>query len=193
MDAEEAREKVLEALIDLYNECGLKFTMSGLAKKLGMSKKTLYVLFESKEDLLSQMVDYCFASVKESETQALTAPGLDTAERIRALLGAFPERLKGVNLENLYVLRDTYPKIYRKVEERLENGWEPTIQLLEQGIQEGCVRPFSIPLFKMMYESALEQFFKRDILKKCGMSYNEGLKEITDLLLDGILVRTNDK
>ena len=193
MNEDEIRKKVLEGLIDLYNECGLKFTMSGLAGKLGMSKRTLYVLFDSKEDLLSQMVDYCFASVKESEAKALAAPGLDTPGRIKALLGAFPERLNGVNLENLYVLRDAYPKIYRKVEEHLESGWEPTIRLLEQGMREGSVRPFPIPVFKMMYESALEQFFKRDILKSSGMTYREGLQQVTDLLVNGILVHAEQK
>jgi AcrR family transcriptional regulator len=192
VDTEDTKRKVLRAVIDLFNEYGLKFTMNSLARKLGMSKKTLYVLFENKEDLLNQMVDYCFASVKESEAQALTAPGLDTPGRIRALLGAFPEQLKGVNLENLYVLRETYPKIYARVEQYLESGWEPTIRLLEEGIAEGYVRPVSIPLFKMMYESALEQFFRRDVLKKNGMTYREGLQAVTDLLVDGILIHPED-
>ncbi|MDD6788779.1 MAG: TetR/AcrR family transcriptional regulator [Lachnospira sp.] len=193
MDTEDTKRKVLMAVIDLFNEYGLKFTMNSLARKLGMSKKTLYVLFESKEDLLNQMVDYCFASVKESEAAALAEPGLDTPGRIRALLAAFPEQLQGVSLENLYVLRETYPKIYTRVEQYLENGWEPTIRLLEQGIAEGSVRPFSIPMFKMMYELALEQFFRRDILKKNAMTYREGLQEVTDLLVDGILAHPEEK
>jgi AcrR family transcriptional regulator len=192
VDTEDTKRKVLRAVIDLFNEYGLKFTMNSLARKLGMSKKTLYVLFDSKEDLLNQMVDSCFASVKESEAKVLAAPDLDTPGRIRALLGAFPEQLQGVNLENLYVLRETYPKIYTRVEQYLESGWEPTIRLLEQGIAEGCVRPFSIPLLKMMYESALEQFFRRDILKKNAMTYREGLQEVTDLLVDGILVHPGE-
>ena len=37
----------------------------------------------------------------------------------------------------LYQLKEKYPEIYHQVEVRLETGWETTIALLEQGMQEG--------------------------------------------------------
>mgnify|MGYP000429396910 CR=1 FL=1 len=45
------------------------------------------------------------------------------------------------------------------MEVRLETGWETTIALLEQGMQEGVIRPVRIPILKMMLEASLEQFF----------------------------------
>lgn len=47
-DENEIKVKIIEASIDEINENGLKFTMDKLAKRLVMSKKTIYKYFENK-------------------------------------------------------------------------------------------------------------------------------------------------
>ena len=39
------KERIMEATIDEFNEKGVKFTMDDLAKRLTMSKKTIYKVF----------------------------------------------------------------------------------------------------------------------------------------------------
>ena len=68
---DEARGKCIRQTIDLCSNYGFDFTMSQLASQLGMSKKTLYLLFDSKEELLLATVDFMFDTVKVSETQVL--------------------------------------------------------------------------------------------------------------------------
>lgn len=185
----ELREEILEGTIQAFNKKGLKFTMDDLAKILKMSKKTIYTVFRDKEELFLAMVDYLFDSIKESERQVLEDDGLSTLEKIRAIMGVMPEGYKEVDFRQLYLLKDKYPVIYRQVEKRLETGWETTIALLEQGMREGVVRPVRIPILKMMMESALEQFFQRDILLQHQISYYEALEEVVCILVDGIRVR----
>lgn len=98
-----------------------------------------------------------------------------------------PQSYTTLDFEKLYLLRNKYPKVYKKVEDRLETGWEQTILLLEQGKKEGCVRDISIPILKMMLEASLEQFFQRDVLVRNGISYQEGLRHVVDILVDGIV------
>lgn len=50
--------------LSYLSDKGLKFTMADLAKSLGMSKKTIYSFFETKEALLNDVVDYAFRSGK---------------------------------------------------------------------------------------------------------------------------------
>lgn len=111
---------------------------------------------------------------------------LSTVEKIRAILGVMPDSYKDINFAKLYLLKEKYPEIYTRVEQRLEGGWEMTMGLLEQGIKEGCIRPVNLSIFKLMMEAALEQFFQRDILVNSGLSYTEGLSEVVGILLDGI-------
>ena len=114
---------------------------------------------------------------------------LTTVEKIRKILGVLPDSYKNVDLGQLYILREKYPDIYVKVEERLETGWDQTISLIEQGIKEGVVRPVNIKLVKMMFEASIEQFFSRDILVKNGIGYLDALNEVVSIIVDGIASR----
>ncbi|MGN0428239.1 MAG: TetR/AcrR family transcriptional regulator [Agathobacter sp.] len=183
------KEKILEATIKVFNQKGLKFTMDDIAKELSMSKKTIYTVFSDKDSLFGEMVDYCFDKIKESEARILSADDLSTVEKIRKILGVLPESYADIDFRQLYLLKDKYPKIYRKVEERLESGWEGTIALLNQGMEEGVIRPVNVFLVKTMLEATLEQFFQRDILIANQISYKNALDEVVGIITDGITAR----
>lgn len=178
--------QILNGTLQVFNKKGLKFTMDDIARELNMSKKTIYTVFRDKEELFLTMVDYLFDSIKVSEQQVMLDPNLTTLEKIEKILGVMPESYDGIDFRQLYLLKERYPDIYRKVENRLETGWETTISLLEQGIQEGVIRPICIPILKTMLEASLEHFFQRDILMQCEISYHEALHEVVKILMTGI-------
>ena len=180
------RENILESTLLVFNQKGLKFTMDDIAREMSISKKTIYTVFNDKEELFLASVDYMFDSIKEAEQSILDDPTLSTVEKIRAVLGVLPDGYRDVDIRQLYVLKDKYPKIYGKVEQRLESGWEKTIALIEQGMKEGVIRQVSISIVKVMLEATLEQFFQRDILVRSGMTYQEALTEVVNILMDGM-------
>lgn len=182
------KEEILKGTILIFNEKGLKFTMDDIAERLKISKKTLYKVFDDKEDLFLTMVDYMFDTIKESEREVIEDEDLSTVEKIHKILGVLPEGYKDVDLRQLYLLKDKYPKIYKQVELRLETGWDMTIELIERGITEGCIQPIKIPILKMMLEASVEQFFQRDILIQNKISYQDALSEVVDILMEGIKV-----
>jgi AcrR family transcriptional regulator len=185
----EAKEKILDAAIKVFNVKGLKFTMDDIASELSMSKKTIYTVFRGKEELFFEMVDYCFDKIKESENAVVSRNDLGTEEKIRLILGVLPDGYRDIDFGKLYSLKNDYPDIYKKVEERLETGWENTFMLISRGIEEGVIRPINTIIFKTMFEAALEQFFQRDILVANHISYSEALDEVVEILLDGITVK----
>ena len=182
------RESILEGTIAVFNQKGLKFTMDDIARQLGMSKKTIYTVFDDKESLFLDMVDYLFDSIKESERQVVEDDNLDTLEKVRRIMSVLPERYKNIDFRQLYPLREKYPSTYAKVQKRLETGWEMTIGLLEQGMAEGVLRPVEIPLVKLMLEAALERFFQCDVLLQNNITYRGALEQVVDILVDGIAV-----
>ena len=189
IEKEELRKMILEGTIEVYGEKGVRFTMDDLARHLSMSKKTIYTVFREKNDLLLDLVDYMFDSIKRCERAILEDASLSTLEKIRKLLGVIPDNYENVDFSQLSVLKDKYPSIYHRVQYRLEHDWEDTIRLLEQGMEEGVIRPFKIPILKVMLEASLEQFFQQDVLKKSQMTYQQGLSEVVEILVNGIAVR----
>jgi hypothetical protein len=73
--------------------------------------------------------------------------------------------------------------------ERLENGWEDTISLIEQGIMEGTIRNISIPTVKLMFESTIEKYLSSDVLLKENVDYQAGLASMIDILMYGLNAR----
>ncbi len=180
------REKIINAAIDEFREKGLKFTMDDVTKRLSISKKTIYTVFKDKEEMLLAVADYCFTDIKKSEQELLQNPDLDIVEKIKRIMVVMPDRYQNIGLNNLYQLKDKYPGIYKKVETYLETDWDGTISLLEQGMNEGKIRPVSIPLVKAMVESTISHFFASDVLIHNGISYEQGLSEMIDIIMKGI-------
>lgn len=186
------KEQILKTTLLIFNDKGLKFTMDDIAEQLKISKKTLYKVFDDKEALFLAMVDYMFDTIKASERAVVEDNSLSTVEKIHKILGVLPEGYKEIDLRQLYLLKDKYPKIYKQVELRLETGWEITIELIEQGIAEGCIQPIRIPILKMMLEASLEQFFQRDILIQNKISYQDALEEVVNILMEGIKIHKQE-
>ena len=91
-----------------------------------------------------------------------------------------------MNFQQILTLGEKYPPLYQKILTRLENNWEMTIELLEEGKKKGLLRNFSIPIFQSMYEATIEHFLSRSVLHENKLTYQEALNEVVEIMLDGI-------
>lgn len=187
MNLSELRITIVEATIQEFNEKGLKFTMDDIAKRLSMSKKTIYTVFRDKNALAVFMIDYIFDSIKESERQVLADDSLSTVEKLRKSLLIMPDKYRNINLQTVGMLKEKYPELYQKVAEKIETDWEPTLQLFEEGVKEGKIKNVSPVIFKSMVESTLEHFFSSTVLSEHGISYEEALSQVLKIVMEGIL------
>ena len=190
---DDPQKRCIRETIALCSSQGLDFTMSELAARLGMSKKTLYVLFESKEALLLATVDSMFDEVKVSEAQILARQDLSLAEKIRRLVVVLPDSYQTLDWTRLQGVEEKHPVVYRRIRQRLETGWEPTLDLLRQGVEQGVLRPFEPGLFRAVVEGAIEHFLSSDALEREGLGYVQAMDGMMDLLLEGILTRREEK
>jgi len=183
------RNALIEGTIKVFSEKGIKFTMDDVAACMGMSKKTIYKIFPNKKALMMAAIDYGFDAIKAEERAIYDNPDLTTSEKIRKILGAMPESYRNLDFREIVAARAKFPDMYARIEERLETGWELTISLLEQGMREGSIRKIDIPVFKTIFEAALEHFLTRDVLGLNNITYDAALSELCDVLMQGIEVR----
>ena len=190
---DQARQKCIDGAIQLCSSQGLDFTMSQLAAQLGMSKKTLYVLFDSKEALLLAAVDAMFDAVKADEAKILARQDLSLADKVRQLVVVLPDSYKNLDWSRLQGVEEKYPAVYGRIRQRLESEWEPTLELLRQGMEQGELRPFQPGLLRAVVEGAMEHFLSSDALQREGIGYVQALDGMMDLLMEGILAKGDDK
>lgn len=184
----ELEEKIINTAIDTFAENGLKFTMDDIAKRMHISKKTIYAVYKTKEEMLLSVVDYCFADIKANEQRLAADDSLDIVEKIKQVMIVIPDRYKGIGLSNLFGLKDKFPNVYKKVEHYLATDWDGTIALLEQGMKEGKIKTVSIPILKTAFESTIESFMTGDVLVTNNISYEDAMQELINMLIDGIRV-----
>ena len=82
--------KIINATIDIFREKGVKFTMDDIANKLGVSKRTLYENIDSKETLLSLLVDEVFDSIKHQGQEIIEDDSIEDLEKLKRLLTIIP-------------------------------------------------------------------------------------------------------
>ncbi len=178
--------RIIEGAIKVINQKGLKYTMDDVARALHMSKKTIYKAFSSKEDLLIALADYVFGYVEKSMRKVREDPTLTTREKIDKALRVPPEAYQKVDLRHLNELRDKYPAVYEHVEARIQISTGLGHSVIEQGIKEGVIRPVSLPVTKFLYDAALTQFFKSEVLVENGITYTQAIDEVASIIMDGI-------
>ncbi len=180
------REKIIDAAIEAFTENGLKFTMNDLAKKLGISKKTIYTIFESKQDVLLGIGDRYAADFNQMQRELETDDSLGIAEKLEKLLLALPDNYHGIGLSRIYELAEKYPKPYRHLMNVVNQGWTLAEMYLKKGMEEGKFRQIYIPVVMAMIEGTVSRFLESDILYKNHLTYEQGKKEMVSILMKGI-------
>ena len=187
------KDKIIDAVIEEFNDKGLKFTMDDIARRLGISKRTLYTLVEDKEALFLEAVDTVFAAIKQSEREIVADPTMNVLEKLKRILIVMPERYKVIDFRQLYDLKNKFPRIYSKIENRLETDWDATFQIMEQAMEEGIIRRISIPVFKAMFTGTIEHYLSRSLLLDREIPYEDAVAEMLDILIHGVIIQKNRK
>ncbi len=183
----EMREKIIDTAIEEFTKNGLKFTMNDVAKSLGISKKTIYTVFESKQDVLVAIADRYARDFTNMRTEIEQDDSLDTMEKLRRLFCAIPTKYYNIGLSRIFELAQKYPKQYKYLMEAVQQGWTLAEQYLERGIQEGNVRKdVSVPVVMAMIRGTVTCFMESDVLYKNGLTYEEGKEEMVQIIMKGI-------
>lgn len=183
----DVREEILSAATELFHEKGLHFTMDDVAAQLHRAKKTIYRFYPSKEDLLSGLLTYGFEQIQHTKEEILKSD-LPLEEKLAKVLVAFPDVYQKLDFSKLNELGEKYPKIAQDLRRHLEDGWEPIIALMEEGVAEGKIRPVNLKVFRLIATADLEYFVSSNELERAGVKYHEALDSMVDIFMKGLMV-----
>jgi AcrR family transcriptional regulator len=145
--------RILRAARDRLFTTGYQaLTMDALAHDLGMSKKTLYAHFASKDELLSAAIDATGADIRRQVGALLDDDGLSYTARLRNVLAFLGARYGRVKPGLLRELERFAPKVYRRLD-ALRGTNIPLMvgRMLRTGMAEGMVRPEIDPEFAVEF------------------------------------------
>jgi AcrR family transcriptional regulator len=176
-------DMLYHATFALYQEQGVKFTMDDLAKRLGISKKTLYELVHSKEELIDRAVAHYFDVVEHDQAAIREDKTLTALQKVERLLCVVPQMpFRDYRIREL---RRAFPQAYLRLTAWLETGWEKTFTIMDQAIEQGTLTAFDQPLFAKIYAYVIEGFMlERE--QRTSADFAAEQRRAVQLLLGGV-------
>ena len=176
-------QQLFSQTMSLYFEKGARFTMDDVASRLGISKKTLYETVRSKDELAVRMVEYYFAQVAALQDQIHNDLSLSPVDKLKKLLCATPDLpMRKYHLEEL---KRSLPEAYAVLDERLRQGWDRTLAVLDDAKSQGMVKKIDSSLFSKIYASAIEDILMENDIHS-DLTFKQKQEQIVEILLFGI-------
>ena len=182
----ETKNRIINAAILAFNEDGVRFTMDSVAASIGISKKTIYKFFKSKDDLILAAIDAGFDEVKIAEQRIMSDDSLDIIEKIKRVITVIPDQYITIDWRRLQEFETYYPAAFKLINARVSTGWDNTFALLNTAMKEGRIKSFNIYLFKSMIESCIAGFISNGTLLGQGIEYKDALNMMIEIIIEGI-------
>jgi len=149
--------KILETAEVMFRKYGIRsVTMSDIARKLGVSKKTLYRHIENKHDLVSKIMER-YIEQERSMCMQIAKEATNALEELVKVSIYVQHQVQDINPSLIYDLQ----KYHRPIWELIDNFHQDFIVVmaesnLERGVKEGLYRKdLHIKLIAKLYVSLI--------------------------------------
>lgn len=179
-------DRIFYGGMEELRDYGIKFTMDSLAGRLGISKRTLYETVPSKHAVIELVIDRTFADIKIQQQKVCKDASLTTLEKLKKLFTIIPTFSQNIDYRRVNELKKGYMDLYHKIKNGLETDWEPALQLLQQGMDEGVIKQKNLALLRIMFTDIFEKLLDGQDLIQCGINYDTAMKELIEIIFNGI-------
>ena len=172
----------------MFREGFSRLSIDQLVSDLGMSKKTFYKIFRSKDDMLSQIVDRTLGEVRLFFGE-IAGSDRDFLEKLTAILTIVAEQIGRVGKPLQEDLQKYRPDLWKRVEDfRRQRLTQTLAPLIDQGIEEGYVRSdVNKRVFLFAYIGAIQNLITPQVLVQESFSAQDALRGIVGIFFQGIL------
>jgi AcrR family transcriptional regulator len=192
--SEERKDQILEAATRVFTQRGFdEARMDDIVEEAGLSKGTLYWYFESKESLITAIVDRVFdwetAHMRkiidgdESAPQKLEAIVDITVQDLGRMKPLMPILFE---FWSLSLRKETVKQAIKRYYQRFLDLIEPVIQ---QGIEEGDFRPANVTSAVITFGAVFEGTILMWAYFPERVDFEVQFKTNLDLLLTGLLTK----
>jgi len=187
MQEEKVKEHILKAFYQLSFSYGLKkVTVDMLARECGISKKTIYRIFKSKEEIVDVFTDLVLENVEEQlkttrikeENPAVILENF--FDFVLSLTGNIPS---GVFTD----VRRFYPDIEEKIKTVRTRISKQFIEIIRTGVEQNYFRQINMKFIEGFYTGMVHYIFNPDFFLDNDLTIEETLISFKNILLSALL------
>lgn len=188
-DAADPKSRILSHAFELFRRSGFAHvSVEEITSGVGMSKKTFYKYFESKHDLIRQIVERIVGEL-HIRIRAIVDSDQPFLRKLNLLSSLITARFKTLSAPLLRDIQIHSPESWTYIQDfrrdKILTAWG---SLIEQGKREGLIRPdVNSRLFVLSLLGVVEHVVDPAVLANESFSADEALRDIVQMFSRGIL------
>ncbi len=181
------RQRVTGALKELAVVRGFYgVTMDELAAHAGISKRTIYRYFKSKEEIINSVMEYFMFSTEQKVLKALDSSN-DPVEKIVNVIKVVTENVKLLQPLALQDLQKYYPHIWEKVEQFRAGKIQQVFENLIVDNEKKCFREINPKIFTTALMASVKAVVNPGFIMENNLYSEETIQSLFTIFLYGIV------
>ena len=186
--------KIIEQIEDkLFKEGFYKTTMDDVASELGMSKKTIYKFFPSKEDLVLAIAKHFMNRMKSKILPALNSDK-NAVEKLSELIKILAGASEKISNKRMEEMKRHFPGIWNEIDSfRTKMMFENITKIINQGKAEGLFIDYPTSIIMTILVVSVRAIVNPDFILNNSFSIIEGARFTFKIIIGGIVTEKGKK
>ena len=182
------KERILQKAEELFRRHGIRsITMDEIANQLGISKKTIYIYFEDKDQIVDGVISSIIAVNQQSCNQDRSI-ALNAIHEVFLAMEMMKEMFQNLNPIILYDLERNHPEAFKKfLQHKYKYLYHIMKENIERGIDEDLYRPeLDADVVAKVRLETMMLSFDQQIFPKTKYNLYEVEEQLIELYLYGM-------
>ena len=181
------KDKVILAAVEELRARTLRFTMSDLARRLRMSKTSLYKIVDSKDQLIAEILTYRIDMFNREE-KTILAGQQPILEKITLFIHHFLDLIQAFDTSFYDDLQYFYESEWKRWLAFRQEKINVFMQLMQEGVNAGVLRPVNHVIVYQCLSTTMASLAAPDFLRENDLTYAQAIDSLQDIVLHGLLV-----
>ena len=194
MSPKQQLNQILEGGFDSVVDTGVRaFTVESLAKRLAMSKKTIYKFFPTKENLIRSIMQFVFTQIDAAFNKVMVDEPNPAVQFIKIMetIAKFAGR---VPVDKIAELKSLYPDIWREIESFRLSHQDDFYTILHDAQEQGLARDdINMRATSIIYINIINSTFQPEFFLKNDLPIRETIRGFVKIVARGIFTNKGMK
>jgi AcrR family transcriptional regulator len=182
------KERIILAYSEMATQQGFyRISMEELSIRAGVSKRTIYRYFESKEDIIEAVIDNFLSSVG-TEIDEVLSTGAEPEEILSSIMNVFYR--VGRTIINPIVMRDLrthYPHFWKKIDVYRMSRVHHVIQAILQENRAATIRDYDSCIITALVISSIQTILNPEFILSNNLSFEGTVLQLIEFFKHGLL------
>lgn len=190
----EDQNKIVEMTEEKFFKEGFyKTTMDDVASELGMSKKTIYKFFPSKDDLVMAIAKYFMNSMKNQIVPALNSDK-NAIEKLAELISILAKASEKISPNRMDEIRKYFPNLWNEIDSfRTKMMFGNITKVIDQGKAEGLFIDYPTSIIMNVLVASVRNIVNPDFILNHNFSIIEAARFAFKIVIGGIVTDKGKK